>query len=523
MNQKLEQEKILEEDVLEGQETRKNQIKDTENEPKKDRLLIKSTILLVISLFIVLSITWLYRNTGNVTLEQLLFHLKVPMKGTNTSMVWEYICWVFSIIVITTAIFIGICILIEKLVKKHRERVKKILYMLSKITLIFSIIGILIGTNMAGFIKNQVTATKLIEEQYVDPASANIIFPEEKQNLIYIYLESMEMTFTSKENGGMYKKDKIPELSQIAKENINFSNTEKLGGAVNLYGSQWTIAAMVSQTSGVPLKISIGENDYGNYSIFLPGAYTLGEILEENGYKNYLLLGSDAEFGGRKSYFESHGNYEIWDYVSAVEEKRMTEEEKIWWGYSDGDLFTYAKEQLTEISKHEEPFNYTMLTVDTHFTDGWVCEQCENDFKDQYSNVIRCSSSQVAEFVEWIKEQAFYKNTTIIISGDHLTMQASTAEEAAKLGYEERTVYNAFINAKSEVELSTTNRTFFTIDMYPTTLGALGCQIEEDRLGLGTNLFSDTKTLAEEFGVEYVREELQKKSTFYNKKLLFSK
>ena len=280
---------------------------------------------------------------------------------------------------------------------------------------------------------------------------------------------------------------------------------------------------MVSQTSGVPLKISIGENDYGNYSTFLPGAYTLGEVLEKNGYKNYLLLGSDAEFGGRESYFESHGNYKIWDYISALKEGKMTPADRVWWGYSDGDLFEYAKEQLTEISKSEEPFNYTMLTADTHFTDGYVCSQCKNDFEDQYSNVIRCSSKQVSEFVEWIKQQSFYENTTIIISGDHLTMQASTAEEADKLDYKERTTYNVFINAKSEEQLNTTNRTFFTIDMYPTTLGALGCQIEGDRLGLGTNLFSNKKTLAEEFGLEYVREELQKKSSFYNNKLIYNK
>lgn len=332
----------------------------------------------------------------------------------------------------------------------------------------------------------------------------------------------MENTYTSKENGGMYEKDRIPELTQIAKDNINFSNTENLGGALNLKGTHWTIAAMVSQTSGIPLKISIGENDYGNHSSFLPGAYTLGEVLQENGYKNYLFLGSESEFGGRKSYFESHGNYKIWDYNSAIEENKMTEEEKVWWGYSDSDLFKYAKEQLTDISKKDEPFNFTMLTADTHFTDGYVCEKCEKYFEDQYSNVARCSSAQVAEFVEWIKEQPFYKNTTIIISGDHLTMQAAIEEEAKKLGYGERTVYNAFINAKAEAQNSTTNRNFFAIDMYPTTLSALGVQIEGERLGLGTNLFSDKQTLAEEFGVEYVRTEMEKKSTFYNQKLIYN-
>lgn len=495
------------------------------NKEKESQFLTKKQNIFVISLiflaaFILLSIYWIYTNTGNVTLEQLIFHLKVPVKGTNIGMVWDYIRWTFVRIFLIVGIASIIIYIYERISKKPKTTKKKILYFISKIILVLSIIAVLLIMNVFGFAKNQITASTLIEKEYVDPSKASITFPEQKRNLIYIYLESMENTFSSLENGGMYEENRIPELTQIAQDNINFSNTEKIGGAINLKGTQWTIAAMVSQTSGVPLKISIGDNDYGNHSSFLPGAYTLGEILEENGYTNYLLIGSESDFGGRKSYFESHGNYKIWDYNSAIEEKRMTHEQKVWWGYSDNDLFKYAKEQLTEISKDAEPFNFTMLTVDTHFTDGYECANCESKFEDKYSNVIRCSSKQVAEFVEWLQNQAFYENTTIIISGDHLTMQSDTAEQAASKNYGERTIYNAFINANAEPE-KTINRDFFTIDMYPTTIAALGAQIEGNRLGLGTNLFSKELTLAEKYGVEYIRTEIEKKSVFYNKKLIY--
>ena len=40
-----------------------------------------------------------------------------------------------------------------------------------------------------------------------------LTFPDKKRNLIYIFLESMENTYSSKENGGNYKEDLIPELS----------------------------------------------------------------------------------------------------------------------------------------------------------------------------------------------------------------------------------------------------------------------------------------------------------------------
>ena len=57
--------------------------------------------------------------------------------------------------------------------------------------------------------------------------------------------------------------------------------------------------------------------------------------------------------------------------------------------------------------------------------------------------------------------------------------------------------------------------------MYPTTLSAMGVEIEGDRLGLGVDLYSDTPTLAEKYGLEYVNTELLKNSDYYTEKLLY--
>ena len=54
------------------------------------------------------------------------------------------------------------------------------------------------------------------------------------------------------------------------------------------------------------------------------------------------------------------------------------------------------------------------------------------------------------------------------------------------------------------------------MDMYPTILAAMGAKIDGERLGLGTNLFSDKQTLMEEIGFEALNKEVQKTSDFYN-------
>ena len=82
-----------------------------------------------------------------------------------------------------------------------------------------------------------------------------------------------------------------------------------------------------------------------------------------------------------------------------------------------------------------------------------------------------------------------------------------------------RTIYNCFIHSAA-TPLREKNRRFATFDLFPTTLAALGVELEGDRLALGTNLFSDRDTLTEQFGYEILSEELQKQSGFYDAELL---
>ena len=81
----------------------------------------------------------------------------------------------------------------------------------------------------------------------------------------------------------------------------------------------------------------------------------------------------------------------------------------------------------------------------------------------------------------------------------------------------ERTVVNMFINSALDKpkEDRMFNRDFAPFDIFPTTLASLGIKIKGDRVGLGTNLYSDKKTLVEEYGLERVNDELSRPSFFY--------
>ena len=360
---------------------------------------------------------------------------------------------------------------------------------------------------------------EIFEDEYVDPRGIKLTFPDKKRNLIYIYVESLETSALSKEHGGIEKESYIPKLEKLALENLNFSSNDTVGGGYASYGGTWTIAGMISQSAGLPLKVKSGmQNEYKSEN-FLSGAYSLGDVLHNNGYKNYFILGEDSTFAGANLYYKKHGNYEIYDYDWAKKEKLIPEDYYEMWGFEDKKLFEYSKKKLLEISKNDEPFNFVMETMDTHFPDGYVDKSCSNKFEAKYANAYYCSDSMILEFVKWVQGQDFYDNTTIIISGDHLTMKNGFFITTDK-DYQ-RSVYNVIINSAIDTKYDK-NRQFTTLDMYPTTLASLGVKIQGEKLGLGTNLYSGNLTLTEKYGFEKLNEELKKYSDYYNNEILKS-
>lgn len=493
---------------------------------------------LLISLIIIFLTNYINESFSNVTFDQLYYSL-LTAEGTSSTVLINGITYIVSRIAFIYLIIFLLLILRKKVIKKESfmqiNLKKKTLNInifpfsiwqrlfISILLLLFSINYIMTNLDIYSYtISND--KSNLFETYYTNPKDINIKAPKDKQNLIYIYVESMESSMFTTANGGAFERKIVPNLEKTAKNNINFSHSNKLGGAqMPTTGSSWTIAGLVSSSAGIPLKIPSGidGNHYYGYGSFLPGAYTLGDVLKENGYHNYFFIGSDATFGGREDYFTYHGDYTIYDYNYAKKEGWIADDYYVWWGYEDSKLFDHAKDTLTEIAQNDEPFNFTLLTTGTHFTDGYIDEECKTPFDEKYLNAYYCSDYQIGKFLDWLKKQDFYDDTMIVITGDHLTMQANITEmfDIANPDNYDRTIYNAIINSKIKAS-NTKNRLFTTYDFYPTILASLGFEIPGNRLGLGTNLFSDRQTLAEELGLDKFNSQLKLKSQYYNDILL---
>ncbi len=485
---------------------------------KKEKKQLKITTLIIILsflagllVFLISTAIWEKAHWDNLQIEELINQLAAPLTGTNEGLMKSFYlkCCIPGLITSASVFLLCRRFRDNKNIRKNILRaIKGGVFLLAGLVLYAFIVF-----NLSGFIISITTPSDYIEKNYAAPSEVEINFPERKRNLIYIWLESVETTYADKESGGAFDKNVIPELTQLAKENEDFSGSaEILNGAVAMYGSTWTMGAMFAHTSGLPLKIPVTDSSMSQQNTFFPGAENLGDILHKNGYTQGLLIGSDAVFGGRDLYFAQHGNYEIWDYKYSIEAGEIPEDYKVWWGYEDARLFEFAKEHLMQLAAGAEPFNLSILTVDTHFPDGYVCQDCSDDFgEDQYSNTMACSDRKVCDFVRWIQQQDFYENTTIVIIGDHLTMNVGYCDDVPS-DYQ-RKVYTAFINSALKPQDSR-YRKYSTMDMFPTVLASLGAEIKGDRLALGTNLFSDKKTLLERDGMEKFSSELRKHSEF---------
>ena len=467
--------------------------------------------LLFIAVMLISTSYWIVDKFGEVTLEQVLFHIYMPLDADQkmiVSFIRNTIFWAIGVVALVGFL---IC---DKFYFKGIRTIKKLfqrhLTAFVFAVVIISLIVAYVQLNVHGVIKSYMYPEKLsrfYEIYYTNPRQVQLTFPSKKQNLILIFLESIETSFADS-----FDVNLIPNIENLAKENLSFSDRNALGGASSMEGTGWTSAGLVSQICGIPLRMPINSNHYRMYSSFLPGAVCLPDILKENGYTIDFLIGSEGQFAGLNAFFNTHGNIRLKDFHYFKETKKIPSNYRVYWGMEDAKLYEFAKEELQLLSQQKAPFFFGMMTIDSHFADGYLDEKtCHQPYNETYKNVISCADSKIGLFIDWLQEQPFYKDTTVVLVGDHLCMNKHIFNDKMH-----RKMINIFMNPYKKPQ-ETTNRQFTPFDIYPTILEAMGIQIEGSRLALGTSLFSGRPTLLEEIkDIRYFNEEIMRRSAVYD-------
>lgn len=516
-----------------------NEKTDSSNNKKKTNkalriiLMILLFLLIWLLLFFGIGFIWMMNTWSRVSLSQLITQMKT-LEGTTVDTISKFIVAVILPTFLVFFLILGLYFFFRRFYKQNDKRRKIATCLVLSISVLGSFsfaIPVLAKTynylKIGEYLENSKKESVFIDENYVSPDDVEIIFPEKKRNLILLTLESMEMTYTDKDKGGFFDDDYLEGLSELALENECFSDGTVLNGATALEYTDWTMAALFSYSTGLPFKTILGQNNMDTQETFFPNVISLGDILCLQGYDQTFLCGSDACFAGRKLYFQSHGDYTIHDYYTYFGHGYTKAENQ--WGYMDYHLFDFAKDELrTKASAYDEsskPFNFTMLTVDTHFyvgdsshPDGFVCQYCEDKYPVQYANVISCSARQATDFVNWFFgkdgntdiSDNVRDNTTFVILGDHPTMSSTFCDDADKAGFERRTYVNFINSARTRKE--STIRKFSHFDVFPTILSSLDVSMSSSHLALGIDLYSGESTYLENNDIDYINMQLLGKS-----------
>ena len=479
-----------------------------------------SLSIIFIGYMIFATANWIIHKFGPVTYEQIMFHLNMPF-DSETRLMMSY----FKNSIMTATIVVLVLVLLFcrkykfhiKAIDKIRDYIYNKRLMISLGWLAFCCLWFFVRMNvwtMINYRNIKSETSNFYEQNYVIPQHTKITFPKHKRNLVLLFMESMEATYAKTPKHDYFDADLIPELHHLAKQNINFSDNEYIGGSYPIDGTQWTQAGLFAQTCGAPIQLPIGDaNLFHPKESFYPNAWCLYDILKQKGYAESFLIGSNGEFAGMNRFVETHGKQKLLDIMYYAKRDNIKVSFEKTTKLPDKQLFEYAKEELSDLASQNKPFVFTLMTLDTHYgTAKFADDICERKYgaDNNIKNVISCSSYQIGEFINWLKAQDFYHDTVVVMLGDHLTMNEWFSSDM------NRKVLNIFIYTPNGAD-RTKNRIFTSFDIYPTIVESLGAKISGHRLGLGTSLFSDIPTLTEsKMSVEEMDTEVRKSSKLYD-------
>jgi len=126
------------------------------------------------------------------------------------------------------------------------------------------------------------------------------------------------------------------------------------------------------------------------------------------------------------------------------------------------------------------------MTMDTHPPAGHTSRSCKDmhysEGANSYLNSVYCGDYLISDFIEKIQNSKYAKNTLIVLTSDHLTMESPITNLLEK--GKRRDLFLIFDPlSKKYISIDKPGSMF---DVAPTVLYKLGIDTE---LGLGRNLF----------------------------------
>ncbi|MCA0251036.1 MAG: LTA synthase family protein [Actinobacteria bacterium] len=431
--------------------------------------------LTAVALILLATAGWIRYRFGVIVLEQFILHIPVGgEEAGNDNLVLEAL-------VVCILIPLGLVGLAALL---HRRRGWSLRGWV-RVGVLTIALTVSLGTLLTVIGVPQYAAAQFdgrtFADYYVTPQAGRT--PEKPKNLITIYLESMENTFSDSE---LFGRNLLSELDEAT------AGWARYDGLQQYPGGGWTMAGIISTQCGIPLKSrllvkGINPNDFGEQvDNYLPGATCLGDVLADAGYTNTYVGGAHTRFAGKNTFLRDHGftsirGRERWEPGEDPSDVSI-------WGISDVRMFAHAADTVDELRERGEPFHLSMLTLDTH-EPAALYSTCGTDDAVKMATAIVCSTRALAGFLNHLAETGALEDTVVVVMGDHLKSKAEGGDFNSELEAAQNRTIVLRILSPDPVEF--TRPTADQFSMLPTILELLDLDPPDGRAGLGVSFVGD--------------------------------
>lgn len=229
--------------------------------------------------------------------------------------------------------------------------------------------------------------------------SLSILDSSTKPNVILIVWESFTKKIVDQKKNGIFI---TPGFNGLKEEGIYFSDIYATGDR--------TDKGIVGVLSGYPAQPTTSIVTIPQKASKLP---KLPLIFKENNYNTSFFYGGELEFANMKAYLYGCG---FDDYVSKNDFDKKDQNSK--WGAHD---HVVKDKLLQDLRKKKSPFFTTWLTLSSHepFETPVKTVIEGRDDESLFLNSHHYTDSTIYSFIEQCKKESFWKNTVIIIVGDH--------------------------------------------------------------------------------------------------------
>jgi phosphoglycerol transferase len=343
-----------------------------------------------------------------------------------------------------------------------------------------------------------------LDRRYVAPPTGD---QPNAPNLLLMYLESMERTYSNELFGDAYA-----DLAALGERGLVFE------GIQQMENTGWTMAGMIASQCGVPLMPAglLHDSQFEPLSQVVPGVECLGDVLAGQGYRLSFLGGASTQFAGKGLFYRGHQ----FDTVKGKEELLPDLEDPEYvnsWGLYDDTLYDVTVDEIRRLSEEDDgPWAVVNLSIAGHAPSGFPSQTCldrQGEFDGQdilYS--VECSARQARDLVERLEQEGLLENTLVVVLSDHLTMRVSVWDQLTTLDRD-----NTLIMLGEDIRPQRVRRGATMLDVFPTILDAMGLTLNDHRAGLGASLLGSQPTLVEIHGLEALNERLREETALQHR------